>query len=209
MCSQADDPSQNGPTLAASATEEPKPSYKAAFTALLSRMKVIAADSTVTTIHAARMVAVRAVREAEHEVAALAAGAGMTIERDTLRAVLRVAITNAYYDARNAGETMETAADRATDGVLAALAASATDEDYTAAAGMMRVTAEDIRASLRALGPTGDRAEAIVRAAAESVAVAIENRLAASATDERTIGRPGEYVGWAGPAEPRSNDDRP
>lgn len=35
--------------------------------------------------------------------------------------VVRVAITNAYYDARNAGETMETAADNARDGVLRAL----------------------------------------------------------------------------------------
>lgn len=35
--------------------------------------------------------------------------------------VVRVAITNAYYDARNAGETMETAADRARDAVLQAL----------------------------------------------------------------------------------------
>lgn len=34
---------------------------------------------------------------------------------------VRVAITNAYYDARNAGETMETAADNARDGVLRAL----------------------------------------------------------------------------------------
>jgi hypothetical protein len=35
------------------------------------------------------------------------------------RAQIRKAITDAYYDARNAGGTMETAADAATDAVLA------------------------------------------------------------------------------------------
>ena len=44
-----------------------------------------------------------------------------------LRQEVRRVITNAYYDARNEGETMETAADRAADSVMAVL------PDYEAA----------------------------------------------------------------------------
>ena len=35
-----------------------------------------------------------------------------------LRSVIRAVISNAYYDARNAGEGMEFAADRAADSVM-------------------------------------------------------------------------------------------
>lgn len=42
-------------------------------------------------------------------------------ESDPRREAIRAAITNAYYEARNEGITMEGAADSATDAVLAAL----------------------------------------------------------------------------------------
>lgn len=37
---------------------------------------------------------------------------------ESLKATIRAAISNAYYDARNAGETMESAADRAATDVM-------------------------------------------------------------------------------------------
>lgn len=60
----------------------------------------------------------------------------MTDLHATLRAAVRVAITNAYYDARDAGETMEVAADNAADAVIAALRHEwrvATEQDVTKA----------------------------------------------------------------------------
>lgn len=43
--------------------------------------------------------------------------------RDTLRGEIRAAISNAYYDARNTGRTMEHAADEAANQVLALVSA--------------------------------------------------------------------------------------
>jgi len=48
-----------------------------------------------------------------------------------LRKEVRRVITNAYYDCRNEGETMETAADRAADSVMAVL------PDYEAAVAVL------------------------------------------------------------------------
>lgn len=45
--------------------------------------------------------------------------------QDTLRSDIRAAISNAYYDARNAGRTMEHAADDAADRVMACLSVKA------------------------------------------------------------------------------------
>ncbi len=65
---------------------------------------------------------------------------------------VREAITNAYYDARNAGRTMEDAADDARDAVLAALGipADATTDDIKAAnlAGIAGRSPVDVRAGL-------------------------------------------------------------
>lgn len=46
-------------------------------------------------------------------------------ESTALRSAIRAAISNSYYDARNAGRTMEQAADDAADRVMACLSAKA------------------------------------------------------------------------------------
>lgn len=71
---------------------------------------------------------------------------------------IRRAITNAYYDARNTGGTMETAADRATDAVVALIEADPAEVKVRAATALrdellsFNIGHGDYRAAGRMLG---------------------------------------------------------